>query len=56
MQTQEQALVQIMRSDAFPHFNALAEEEFDLDLDRLFEFGLARLLDGIEPLVMDNPT
>jgi AcrR family transcriptional regulator len=56
MQTQEQALVQIMRSDAFPHFNALAEEEFDLDLDRLFEFGLARLLDGIEPLVKDNPT
>lgn len=51
MMTQEQAFIQIMRSDAFPHFNALAEEEFDLDLDRLFEFGLARLLDGIEPLV-----
>jgi hypothetical protein len=55
MQTQEQALVQLMRSDAFPHFTALAEEEFDLDLDRLFEFGLARLLDGIEPLLKDNP-
>jgi AcrR family transcriptional regulator len=51
MQTQEQTLVRIMRSDAFPHFTALAEEEFDLDLDRLFEFGLTRLLDGIEPLV-----
>jgi DNA-binding transcriptional regulator YhcF (GntR family) len=51
MQIQEPAMVQIMRSDAFPHFHALAEEEFDLDLDRLFEFGLARLLDGIESLV-----
>jgi DNA-binding transcriptional regulator YhcF (GntR family) len=51
MTTQEPAFVQIMHSDAFPHFTALAEEEFDLDLDRLFEFGLARLLDGLEPFV-----
>jgi DNA-binding transcriptional regulator YhcF (GntR family) len=51
MQTQEQTLVKIMHSDAFPHFSALAEEEFDLDLDQLFEFGLARLLDGIEVLL-----
>lgn len=50
METQEQALTRIIRGDAFPHFSALAEEEFDLDLDRLFEFGLARLLDGIGSL------
>jgi AcrR family transcriptional regulator len=51
MQTQEPALAQMTGSDAFPHFTALVEEDFDLDLDRLFEFGLARLLDGIEPLM-----
>jgi AcrR family transcriptional regulator len=51
MLTQEQALVSIMSNGALPHFAALAEEEFDLDLDQLFEFGLARLLDGIEILV-----
>jgi AcrR family transcriptional regulator len=49
MQSQEHNLTQIMQS--FPHFSGLAEEEFDLDLDRLFEFGLARLLDGLELLV-----
>jgi AcrR family transcriptional regulator len=51
MQTQERALAEIMNSAAFPHFRALAEQEFDLDLDQLFEFGLARLLDGIDLLV-----
>jgi DNA-binding transcriptional regulator YhcF (GntR family) len=51
MQTQEKTFLTIMQSGALPHFRALAEEEFDLDLDSLFEFGLARLLDGIEPLV-----
>jgi AcrR family transcriptional regulator len=51
MRTQEETLARLVRSDAFPHFQALAEEEFDLDLDLLFEFGLARLLDGVELLV-----
>jgi AcrR family transcriptional regulator len=51
MQSQEKTLTAIMGSDAFPHFHALAEQEFDLDLDQLFEFGLTRLLDGIEVLV-----
>jgi DNA-binding transcriptional regulator YhcF (GntR family) len=55
MQAQGQTLDKIMRSDAFPHFTALAEEEFDLDLDQLFEFGLARLLDGIEVLLRKRP-
>jgi DNA-binding transcriptional regulator YhcF (GntR family) len=56
MQTQEPEFVQIVRSDAFPHFNALADEDFDLDLNSLFEFGLARLLDGIEPLLKEKLT
>jgi DNA-binding transcriptional regulator YhcF (GntR family) len=34
-----------------PHFQQLVETDFDLDLDTLFEFGLARLLDGLEPLM-----
>lgn len=51
MQTQERALSSIVTSEAFPHLRALAEQEFDLDLDRLFEFGLTRLLDGIGILV-----
>jgi DNA-binding transcriptional regulator YhcF (GntR family) len=51
MQSQEKTFVAIMHSDAFPHFHALADEEFDLDLDSLFEFGLTRLLDGLETLV-----
>ena len=51
MRTQEEGFVAIMNSDSFPHFQTLAEQEFDLDLDLLFEFGLTRLLDGIGILV-----
>ena len=34
-----------------PHFQQFATEPFDFDLDRLFEFGLARLLDGVAGLI-----
>jgi Tetracyclin repressor-like, C-terminal domain len=51
METQEPTLVGLMRGDNLPHLNALSEQEFDFDLDRLFEFGLARLLDGIAVLL-----
>jgi AcrR family transcriptional regulator len=37
--------------DELPHFRRLATEPFDFDLDRLFEFGLARVLDGIGVLI-----
>ena len=30
-----------------PHFQRFATEPFDFDLDRLFDFGLGRLLDGV---------
>lgn len=34
-----------------PHFQKFAAEPFDFDLEGLFEFGLARLLDGIGVLI-----
>lgn len=38
-----------------PHFRRFATEPFDFDLDRLFEFGLARLLDGVAGLIATGP-
>ncbi|WP_164842363.1 hypothetical protein [Actinoplanes solisilvae] len=39
--------------DAGPlvHFRELTERGFDFDLDQLFEFGLARVLDGLSLFV-----
>ncbi|MFD0521018.1 TetR/AcrR family transcriptional regulator C-terminal domain-containing protein [Paractinoplanes durhamensis] len=34
-----------------PHFRELTAQQFDFDLSQLFEFGLARLLDGLEPFI-----
>jgi AcrR family transcriptional regulator len=36
---------------AMSRFRELASHDFDFDLDKLFEFGLARLLDGLAPFV-----
>jgi hypothetical protein len=36
---------------AMPNLTALAETDFDLDLDKLFEFGLARMLDGLDVFI-----
>ena len=47
MEQQEAVLVPMMDAHAMTHFKQLTREPFDLDLGRLFEFGLARLLDGI---------
>ncbi|GAA1622348.1 GntR family transcriptional regulator [Nonomuraea maheshkhaliensis] len=43
----------IGESRDYPAFVRLLDElgEFDLDLDRLFEFGLGALLDGLTPLI-----
>ncbi|SEH00403.1 regulatory protein, tetR family [Nonomuraea solani] len=51
MSGQEEALQMIARSS--PAFGALLEElgDFDMDLDRLFEFGLGPLLDGLAPMI-----
>jgi DNA-binding transcriptional regulator YhcF (GntR family) len=51
MQTQEASFVELVNSTSGPmsKFLQLArDDDFDLDLDKLFEFGLARLLDGLE--------
>lgn len=47
MDQQEAIFVAMMDTHAMTHFQQLVLEPFDLDLDSLFEFGLARLLDGL---------
>ncbi|MFI5895826.1 TetR/AcrR family transcriptional regulator C-terminal domain-containing protein [Actinoplanes sp. NPDC051513] len=40
-----------MDAENMSHFRELTAQPFDFDLDKLFEFGLARLLDGLTPYV-----
>ena len=47
MDTQAQAMTTMIETYPMPHFQRLTAVDFDFDLDLLFEFGLARLLDGI---------
>ncbi|MBM2622915.1 TetR/AcrR family transcriptional regulator C-terminal domain-containing protein [Actinoplanes sp. LDG1-06] len=47
METQEGSLEGMIGSGALEHFRELTEHGFDFGLDQLFEFGLARLLDGL---------
>jgi len=47
MEQHEPTFATMMDAHAMTHFQKLLDEPFDLDLDSLFEFGLARLLDGI---------
>jgi AcrR family transcriptional regulator len=51
MATQAGSFAEVMDAGQLPNFRALTTQEFDYDLDGLFEFGLARLLDGLEPWV-----
>jgi AcrR family transcriptional regulator len=51
MATQSANLTEVIAAQRLTHFQALVEEEFDFDLGNLFEFGLARLLDGLTPWV-----
>jgi DNA-binding transcriptional regulator YhcF (GntR family) len=54
MDTQEAALEAIAGSGSFATFLRIAKEsDFDLDLDTLFEFGLMRMLDGLEVYLGD---
>jgi hypothetical protein len=46
MQTQEHQFRAL--SAEFPMLTKLIDSDLDLDLDQLFEFGLGRLLDGLE--------
>lgn len=51
LSAQEPQLRAIAGSGAFPVFARYISEEYDFNLDRLFEFGLARLLEGLAVLV-----
>ena len=48
MQTQEHGFRVIAGAGDFPLLSRLVNSEMELDLDQLFEYGLARLLDGLE--------
>ncbi len=52
MASQDQVMRRIVSSGDFPMFAALeSDPTLDLTLESLFEFGLARLLDGLEALL-----
>jgi AcrR family transcriptional regulator len=51
MAEQEPALQSLIAGGEYPHFlRVLSAMDFDFDLDGLFDFGLQRLLDGLERL------
>jgi AcrR family transcriptional regulator len=54
MQTQEHGFRAIAVTGGFPLLNRLVNSEIEMDLDQLFEFGLARLLDGLERHLADR--
>ncbi|TNC24586.1 GntR family transcriptional regulator [Amycolatopsis alkalitolerans] len=51
MDTQHDVLPRILGESELPAFRELVAHDIDFDLDALFEFGLARVLDGLENLV-----
>jgi AcrR family transcriptional regulator len=51
MESQFGVFTTLMQANGMTHFQQLTGEPFDLDLNSLFEFGLARLLDGITQFV-----
>ena len=53
MQTQEHGFRVIAGSGDFPLLTRLVNSDMELDLDQLFEFGLGRLLDGLEQHLPD---
>ena len=54
METQETTFQSYVDTEEMSHFRELVSQEFDFDLDTLFRFGLARLLDGLEPYVNER--
>ncbi|HEX4705721.1 MAG TPA: TetR/AcrR family transcriptional regulator C-terminal domain-containing protein, partial [Pseudonocardiaceae bacterium] len=44
-------MLSILATGDFPMFARLLDNEYDFDLGVLFEFGLQRMLDGLEILV-----
>lgn len=53
MASNEPRMETIQTAGSYPTLSTLFDqEEFDLELDTLFEFGLARILDGVEALIV----
>jgi hypothetical protein len=51
MDSQAGTMVAMMSAKDLPHLRELTNQPFDFDLELLFEFGLARLLDGLVPYI-----
>jgi AcrR family transcriptional regulator len=51
MQTREHDFLTVIKGGDFPMMSRMFDEDLELDLDGLFEFGLGRLLDGLERYV-----
>lgn len=52
MQTQEEFLRTVAEGGRLPAFTELVEHDIDFELEDLFEFGLARVLDGLEKVLV----
>ena len=56
MQTQVPLMTEIVSSGEYPMFVAMSQaDDVELSLHTLFEFGLARLLDGLEVFAAQRP-
>ena len=51
LDAQEPKIRAIIDADVFPVFTRYVSQDYDFSLDQLFEFGLARILDGLAALV-----
>ncbi|ETK36856.1 TetR/AcrR family transcriptional regulator C-terminal domain-containing protein [Microbispora sp. ATCC PTA-5024] len=54
MDTQGPALKAMLAGGRLPTFERLSADEYDFDIDALFDFGLQRLLDGIATLLRQS--
>jgi AcrR family transcriptional regulator len=53
METEEPALVNLLATGRYPAMAAIITDEFDYELDKVFEYGLRLLLDGVERQLRD---
>jgi AcrR family transcriptional regulator len=51
IESQSEAMIAMFASGSYPMTTRITKETIDLDLNTLFEFGLARLLDGFGTLI-----
>ncbi|HEY2520948.1 MAG TPA: TetR/AcrR family transcriptional regulator C-terminal domain-containing protein [Streptosporangiaceae bacterium] len=53
LQTQEARFWSTLPPGGYPMFEQLISKEYDFSLDHIFEFGLQRLLDGLDTLIRE---